>query len=56
MGRLQDTLTPVWKRMCGGRHLNRSTDELVREAGFRITRVEGKYKRIFLILEAVNEK
>lgn len=32
----QDRLTPVWKRIGGGCHLNRKPDELIRSAGFQI--------------------
>jgi hypothetical protein len=34
IGRLQDWLTPAWRRIAGGCHLNRRTVELVRDAGF----------------------
>ena len=33
----QDRLTPLWKRIGGGCHLNRSINELIRAAGFHIT-------------------
>jgi ubiquinone/menaquinone biosynthesis C-methylase UbiE len=32
----QDRLTPLWKRTCGGCHLNRKIDEIIRETGFQI--------------------
>ena len=32
----QDRLTPMWKRIGGGCHLNRRIDELIQEAGFQI--------------------
>jgi ubiquinone/menaquinone biosynthesis C-methylase UbiE len=32
----QDRMTPVWKRVAGGCHLNRNIDRLIRTAGFRI--------------------
>jgi ubiquinone/menaquinone biosynthesis C-methylase UbiE len=32
----QDRLTPTWKRIGGGCHLNRKVDELITKAGFRI--------------------
>src|SRR5690242_3813621 len=34
--RWQDRLTPVWKRIGGGCHLNRKPDNLIQAAGFRI--------------------
>lgn len=33
-GKLQDIITPAWKAVGEGCHLNRSTDEMVRKAGF----------------------
>ncbi|WP_276352380.1 class I SAM-dependent methyltransferase [Cohnella caldifontis] len=54
LGKLQDWLTPAWKRMCGGCHLNRNTLQHVEQAGFRIRRTERMYKNLFLIVEAEN--
>jgi ubiquinone/menaquinone biosynthesis C-methylase UbiE len=56
LGILQDRLTPVWKRLCDGCHLNRNSIELIKQAGFRVTRVERHYKKIFVVVEAVNRK
>jgi ubiquinone/menaquinone biosynthesis C-methylase UbiE len=39
----QDRLTPLWKRLGGGCHLNRPIDALIRDAGFRITTLEAGY-------------
>ena len=33
----QDRLTPIWRPIAGGCHLNRKVDELISAAGFRIT-------------------
>jgi ubiquinone/menaquinone biosynthesis C-methylase UbiE len=33
----QDRITPVWKHIAGGCHLNRKIEDLIRAAGFRIT-------------------
>ncbi|MGO4881113.1 MAG: class I SAM-dependent methyltransferase [Bryobacteraceae bacterium] len=41
--RWQHRLTPVWKRLAGGCHLNRPIPELVRRAGFEIDVVETGY-------------
>lgn len=35
--RLQDRLTPLWRRLSGGCHLNREIDVLIESAGFRLT-------------------
>ncbi len=39
----QDRLTPLWKRIGGGCHLNRKIDELIRAAGFRLAQIETGY-------------
>jgi ubiquinone/menaquinone biosynthesis C-methylase UbiE len=41
--RWQDWLTPAWKRISGGCHLNRPISAMVESAGFRIDRVETGY-------------
>jgi ubiquinone/menaquinone biosynthesis C-methylase UbiE len=39
----QDRLTPIWKRIAGGCHLNRRPDELITAAGFQITELRNVY-------------
>src|SRR5262249_35299612 len=51
-GRLQDWLTPVWKHVAGGCHLNRDTLALITQAGFTVTCIEPHYKELFLVIEA----
>ncbi len=41
--RWQDRLTPAWKKIAGGCHLNRPMDELLTEGGFRITEMDTHY-------------
>jgi SAM-dependent methyltransferase len=41
--RWQDRLTPLWRRIAGGCHLNRAIDGLLEDAGFEITEVERGY-------------
>lgn len=41
--KLQDWLTPAWKRLGGGCHLNRPISVLIEDAGFRIERLETGY-------------
>jgi ubiquinone/menaquinone biosynthesis C-methylase UbiE len=41
--RWQDRVTPLWKRIAGGCHLNRKPDDLIRSAGFRIDDLETGY-------------
>jgi ubiquinone/menaquinone biosynthesis C-methylase UbiE len=39
----QNHLTPAWKLLSGGCHLNRTIDELIENAGFRIERLDKGY-------------
>lgn len=41
--RWQDRLTPLWKPIAGGCHLNRDIPALLREAGFQIDEMEQLY-------------
>jgi ubiquinone/menaquinone biosynthesis C-methylase UbiE len=41
----QDRLTPVWKRVAGGCHLNRPIAALVEAAGFDVSQLETGYMR-----------
>lgn len=41
--RWQNWLTPAWKRIGGGCHLNRPIQSLIEQAGFKITRLETGY-------------
>ena len=43
--RWQARLTPFWKRIAGGCHLDRPIPEYIEEAGFRITEMESAYLR-----------
>lgn len=43
VARWQERLTPVWRHLAGGCHLNRKTDDLVRAAGFAFTSLETEY-------------
>jgi ubiquinone/menaquinone biosynthesis C-methylase UbiE len=43
--RWQDRLTPVWRRLAGGCHLNRPIRELLEDNGFRIERIETGYMK-----------
>jgi ubiquinone/menaquinone biosynthesis C-methylase UbiE len=45
VARWQDRLTPIQRRLFGGCHLNRPIDQLLIEAGFRMTRLENYYVR-----------
>jgi ubiquinone/menaquinone biosynthesis C-methylase UbiE len=41
----QDHLTPAWKCLSGGCHLNRAIEDVVQRAGFRIDHIEKGYMR-----------
>ena len=43
--RWQDRLTPLWKRIGGGCHLNRPIEQLIREAGFEVGQLETGYMK-----------
>lgn len=43
VARWQDRLTPVWKKIGGGCHLNRKIDDLLRVAGFEIQELKTCY-------------
>ena len=44
--RWQHRLTPYWKRISGGCHLDRKTDELIRTVGFQIDTVDTGYVKV----------
>ena len=41
----QDRITPIWKRIGGGCHLNRKVDDLIQAAGFRLERLSAGYQK-----------
>jgi len=41
----QDRITPIWKRIGGGCHLNRKVDYLIQAAGFRLERLSAGYQK-----------
>lgn len=40
IGRLQDTITPLWTRLFGGCHPNRDTQAILERSGFEVTKVD----------------
>jgi ubiquinone/menaquinone biosynthesis C-methylase UbiE len=46
VARWQDRLTPLWKPIAGGCHLNRKIDALIRDAGFAIMDIQAGYMRV----------
>ena len=39
----QDRLNPLWRKVAGGCHLNRRIEDLIVDAGFRLTEIERGY-------------
>lgn len=54
LGWLQDKLTPVWKRMCDGCHLNRETLDTIKNTGFKIIKMRSDFNGLFLSGVAIN--
>ncbi len=54
MGWLQEKVTPLWKHVAGGCHLDRDTLTAVREAGFEVERVERHLRGLGLGIFARN--
>ena len=55
VGKLQDMLNPAWEKVAEGCQLNRPTDQLISEAGFRLLREE-RFKIGIPFYEAEYEK
>ncbi|MFB1082659.1 methyltransferase domain-containing protein [Jeotgalibacillus sp. JSM ZJ347] len=47
----QELLTPAWKAVCDGCHLNRPTIQLFKEAGFEVEKVKKYGKGVFVVFE-----
>jgi ubiquinone/menaquinone biosynthesis C-methylase UbiE len=50
LARLQDAVTPLWRRLMGGCHLNRPAVELVRESGLEVREVETVWRERWTLL------
>ncbi|OCA84443.1 methyltransferase type 11 [Bacillus sp. FJAT-27225] len=51
MAKAQQLLTPVWKRVCDGCHLDRDTLALLKENSVRIEKVQTYYNGLFIAAE-----
>ncbi len=49
----QDAMTPLWKAVADGCHLNRDTLSEVERAGFRVRAVQERFTGIFIGIDAV---
>jgi len=56
LGVIQDILTPLWKKIAMGCHLNRMTIDIIEDIGFEITKKEYHIGNNFVILEIINKK
>lgn len=54
LGKTQDFLTPSWKKICDGCHLNRDTLDLITSCGLTIDQLDSYYKGLFLTVECTN--
>lgn len=56
MGKAQEALTPIWKKLCDGCHLDRDTLGLVKSTGWDVQKVTSYYGGLFLAIECRNPK
>ena len=52
VGWLQDSLTPVWRKLAGGCRLNQHTVGIVRDAGFHIVQLHSHARGVFVTMSA----
>lgn len=52
LGKIQDLLSPIWKRACDGCHLNRDTIHLLRQEELDIIEIKKHVGNIFISVEA----
>ena len=53
---LQDVLTPAWRQLCDGCHLNRETGRYMKESGINVVKEKKYLKGIFVEYEGINPK
>jgi ubiquinone/menaquinone biosynthesis C-methylase UbiE len=51
LAKLQDWLTPVWKKVCDGCCLNRETAHLLSKHGFQTIQMRKHFSGLFLVME-----
>jgi len=47
-GKLTNILTPAWKQIAGGCHLDRRTRENIEDAGFRVVEIDSNGNGLFI--------
>lgn len=50
LSKAQTFLTPLWKQLCDGCHLNRDTVQLIEESPFHMEELHSVYKGLFITL------
>ncbi|WP_163539785.1 class I SAM-dependent methyltransferase [Gracilibacillus sp. YIM 98692] len=56
LGKLQDILTPLWKKICDGCHLNRDTLTTLERSPLAIMSIDSYYKGLLVTVKCVNNK
>ncbi|WP_077356380.1 class I SAM-dependent methyltransferase [Virgibacillus halodenitrificans] len=56
LAQAQDMLTPAWKNICDGCHLNRDIVSFLGQAGLEVDRINRYYKGLFLMIKCKNTK
>lgn len=56
MGKVQDLMTPLWKKAFAGCHLNRDTLALIHNSELSVTKIDSHYKGFLLAIDCINEK
>jgi ubiquinone/menaquinone biosynthesis C-methylase UbiE len=51
LAHLQEWLTPFWKKICDGCHLNRDTLNLLKEQELKVIKMKTFYKGLFIVVE-----
>lgn len=56
LARLQESLTPYWKKVCDGCCLNRETEQLIKKHGFKVIETKEFYRGLFITMVLNKEK
>ncbi|APC47861.1 class I SAM-dependent methyltransferase [Virgibacillus halodenitrificans] len=56
LAQAQDMLTPAWKNICDGCHLNRDIVSFLGQAGLQVECINPHYKGLFLMIKCTNPK
>lgn len=53
LAKAQDWLTPVWKKVCDGCHLNRNTLTLLKNPDLSVVQLQSYYAELFFVAKAI---